>query len=106
MDYVAPLMSITAMEGSCRRITNQHGEMVQQDYTTMARSQRDRVRALDQRKRTFNVARPKILRPSDLAPTMTTPVRVAASSDLIRPLNSMSQPSFDDTIAGADNRTA
>ena len=45
-----------------------------------------------QRKRTFNVARPKILRPSDFAPTMTTPVRVSGSSDLIRPLNSMSAP--------------
>ena len=53
-----------------------------------------------QRKRTFNVARPKILRPSDFAPTRTTPVRVAGSSDLIRPLNSMSAPSSADTIAG------
>ena len=59
-----------------------------------------------QRKRTSNVARPKILRPSDFAATTTTPVRVAGSSDLIRPLNSMSAPSVADTIAGADSRTA
>lgn len=44
------------------------------------------------RKRTFNVARPKIFRPPDFAATMTTPVRVAGSSDLIRPLYSMSAP--------------
>jgi hypothetical protein len=59
-----------------------------------------------QRKRTFNVARPKIFRPPDFAATMTTPVRVAGSSDLIRPLNSMSVPSVADTIAGWDSRTA
>ena len=53
-----------------------------------------------------SVASPKILRPSDFAPTMTTPLRVSGSSDLIRPLNSMSQPSVAETIAGCDNRTA
>ena len=62
--------------------------------------------ASGQRKRTSNVARPKIFLPSDFAPTMTTPVRVSGSSDLIRPLNSMSAPSVADTIAGADSRTA
>jgi hypothetical protein len=59
-----------------------------------------------QRKRTFNVARPKIFRPPHFAATMTTPVRVAGSIDLIRPLYSMSAPSVADTIAGADSRTA
>src|SRR6185436_2694461 len=59
-----------------------------------------------QRKRMFSVARPKIFRPSDFAATMTTPERVAGSSDLIRPLNSMSAPSVADTIAGWDSRTA
>ena len=59
-----------------------------------------------QRKRTFIVANPKIFLPSDFAPTMTTPVRVAGSKLLIRPLNSMSAPSVADTIAGADSRTA
>src|SRR6476620_5231766 len=59
-----------------------------------------------QRKRTFNVARPKIFRPADFAPTTTTPVRVSGSSDLIRPLNSMSAPSVADTIAGEDSRIA
>jgi hypothetical protein len=59
-----------------------------------------------QRKRMFNVARPKIFRPPDFAATMTTPVRVAGSSDLIRPLYSMSAPSVADTIAGWDSRTA
>ena len=54
----------------------------------------------------FNVARPKIFRPSDFAATMTTPVRVSGSSDLIRPLYSMSAPSAADTIAGWDSRTA
>ena len=59
-----------------------------------------------QRKRTVNVARPKIFRPLDFAATMTTPVRVSGSKDLTRPLNSMSAPSLADTIAGADSRTA
>lgn len=59
-----------------------------------------------QRKRTFNVARPKIFRPPDFAATMTTPVRVAGSSDLMRPLYSMSAPLVADTIAGWDSRTA
>lgn len=59
-----------------------------------------------QRKRTFTVAKPKIFRPSDFAAMMTTPLRVAGSSDLIRPLNSISQPSAADTIAGADSLTA
>jgi hypothetical protein len=59
-----------------------------------------------QRKRTSNVARPKILRPPDFAPMTTTPVRVAGFSDLIRPLNSMSAPAAADTTAGADSRTA
>ena len=59
-----------------------------------------------QRKRTFNVARPKIFRPLDFAPTRMTPVRVSGSNDLTRPLNSMSAPSLADTIAGADSRTA
>lgn len=59
-----------------------------------------------QRKRTSNVARPKILRPSDFAPTTTTPVRVSGFNDLTRPLNSMSVPAAADTTAGADNRTA
>jgi hypothetical protein len=62
--------------------------------------------AAGQRKRTSNVARPKIFRPPDFAATMTTPVRVAGSSDLIRPLYSMSAPSVADTIAGWDSRTA
>ncbi len=52
-----------------------------------------------------SVARPKIFLPADFAVTMTTPVRVSGSSDLIRPPNSMSAPSADDTIAGADSRT-
>ena len=59
-----------------------------------------------QRKRTFKLARPKIFRPPDFAATMTAPERVAGSSDLTRPLNSMSAPSVADTIAGADSRTA
>src|ERR1700761_522241 len=62
--------------------------------------------AKGQRKRTFNVARPKIFRPPDFAPTMTTPLRVAGSNDLIFPLNSMSAPSAADTIAGAESRIA
>src|SRR5882757_3676003 len=64
------------------------------------------VGASSQRKQTFNVARPKIFRSPDFAATITTPLRVAGSSDLIRPLNSMSAPSAADTIAGADSRTA
>jgi hypothetical protein len=58
-----------------------------------------------QRNRTSNVAIPKIFLPADFAETMTTPLRVAGSRDLIRPLNSMSVPSAAETIAGADNRT-
>ncbi|AAK47607.1 hypothetical protein K60_033000 [Mycobacterium tuberculosis variant bovis BCG str. Korea 1168P] len=46
-----------------------------------------------QRKRTFNVAWPKVFRPPVIAATVTTPVGVAGSSDLIRPLYSMSAPS-------------
>ena len=56
--------------------------------------------------RTFIVAMPKIFLPPDFAVTITTPERVSGSSDLILPPNSMSQPSFADTIAGADSRTA
>ncbi len=59
-----------------------------------------------QRKRTFSDAKPKIFRPPDFAPTRTTPVRVAGSSDLILPLNSISQPSLAETIAGAESLTA
>lgn len=59
-----------------------------------------------QRKRMFNVARPKIFRPLDLAATRMTPERVSGSKDLIRPVNSMSAPSAADTIAGWDSRTA
>src|SRR5215212_8441984 len=58
-----------------------------------------------QRKRTSTVAKPKIFRPADFAATSTTPVRVVGSSDLTRPLNSMSAPSAADTIAGEDSRT-
>ena len=65
-----------------------------------------RGRGAAQRKRISIVARPKIFLPADLAPTMITPLRVAGSRDLIRPLNSMSAPSAVETIAGADSRIA
>ena len=78
------------------------------DNSTFGRIDVDRQlsAAAAQRKRTSNVARPKIFRPADFAATITTPERVAGSNDLIRPLNSMSAPSVADTIAGADSRTA
>lgn len=75
-------------------------------YASVTRRRRNRPAAQAQLKRTFIVARPKIFRPSDFAATMTTPLRVVGSNDLIRPLNSMSAPSLADTIAGADSRTA
>src|SRR3984885_13596895 len=71
---------------------------------------RERVRTLltpaAQRKRTPNVAMPKIFLPLDFAATITTPERVSRSNDLTLPVNSISQPSLADTIAGADRRTA
>ena len=67
---------------------------------------RTRLTTASQRKRTTNVAMPKIFLPLDFAATITTPERVSGSNDLILPVNSISQPSLADTIAGADSRTA
>src|SRR5690606_20217851 len=54
---------------------------------------------------TVAVARPKILRPPDLATMAITAVRVSGSTDLILPVNSTSAGSVALTNTGLVNRT-
>src|ERR1700734_2948414 len=81
-----------------------------QGCARLFRRSHERVRTVQtgaaQRKRTPNVAMPQIFLPLDFAATITTPERGSGSNDLTLPVNSISQPSLADTIAGADSRTA